>query len=645
MHRPAGAARAGERGQALVLVALFLTSLLGMAAVAVDVGRFYTERRFLQNSADSAALAAANALILGHTQAEAEAEARALLARNALDDPTGSPPALPSAVPLYADGHAGEGAYLVEGILFSGGEVRVALRNPVGYTFGRVVGLTQQEIGARARAGFSGGLLPIAVRHYVNMPGPNANPGSPCANDQTQFLDFFATENTACLGTDSDPSGRTAPSAGANFDSANPDNDPANHGPVVTILGQGAQPANGVSFRGFINLDTRNFATTSSQVYYNGVTAGTNSNTLKQKEASWITAGGYPPPYPPPPTTPPDPNDQVGVIDGNSTGIAIDEMARRFGPGDEILVAVYPGSVMAIPDFSLSPPGTVALPTSGLTANAGSLKVSRNQAFSGQVTLSTLPDTLDPANPMVLGTLTGGATPITYDPSPVTPSLGNGASVALTNMTTSGAAEGIYIVWVQGQAGSPYLTTKHEPFAVKIGTVTRDFTITSDASSKDAANVGDTVSFTLTLQNSPNKNTAFGNAVTLSVDGPLPAGAGPVTFGSTSVTPSKNGTNTTLSINTGTMAQGSYRFIVRATGMNGDSPARKVTHLLALTVAVAPAGASGSDSYVDIVGFALMRITLVTANNVDAYAITPVITDLNDQALRRGQTARLLPWD
>jgi len=106
--------------------------------------------------------------------------------------------------------------------------------------------------------------------------------------------------------------------------------------------------------------------------------------------------------------------------------------------------------------------------------------------------------------------------------------------VALTNMTTSGAAEGIYIVWVQGQAGSPYLTTKHEPFAVKIGTVTRDFTITSDASSKDAANVGDTVSFTLTLQNSPNKNTAFGNAVTLSVDGPLPAGAGPVTFGSTS---------------------------------------------------------------------------------------------------------------
>jgi len=93
------------------------------------------------------------------------------------------------------------------------------------------------------------------------------------------------------------------------------------------------------------------------------------------------------------------------------------------------------------------------------------------------------------------------------------------------------------------------------------------------------------------------------------------------------------------------MAQGSYRFIVRATGMNGDSPARKVTHLLALTVAVAPAGASGSDSYVDIVGFALMRITLVTANNVDAYAITPVITDLNDQALRRGQTARLLPWD
>jgi uncharacterized repeat protein (TIGR01451 family) len=299
---------------------------------------------------------------------------------------------------------------------------------------------------------------------------------------------------------------------------------------------------------------------------------------------------------------------------------------------------------MAIPDFSLSPPGTVTLPTSGLTANAGSLKVSRNQAFSGQVTMSTLADTLDPANPMVLGTLTG-ATPITYNPNPVTPSLGNGASVALTNVTTSGATPGIYVLWVQGQAGSPYLTTKLEPFALKIGTVDRDFTITSDASSKDAANIGDTVSFTLTLQNSPNKNTAFGGPVTLSVDGPLPAGAGPVTFGTNPVTPSKLGTSTTLSINTGTMTQGSYRFVVRATGMNGDNPSLTVTHLLALTIAVTPAGASGSDQYVDIVGFALMRITLVSANNVDAYAITPVITDLNDQALRRGQTARLLPWD
>ena len=32
-----------------------------------------------------------------------------------------------------------------------------------------------------------------------------------------------------------------------------------------------------------------NFATSSSQLYYNGVTAGTNSNTLKAMEANWIT--------------------------------------------------------------------------------------------------------------------------------------------------------------------------------------------------------------------------------------------------------------------------------------------------------------------------------------------------------------------
>ena len=440
------------------------------------------------------------------------------------------------------------------------------------------------------------------------------------------------------------------------FDSANPDSNPSHHGPEMVILGQGAQPGNGADFRGFIALDIRNFATTTSQLFYNGVTAGTGSNTLKAMEANWVTTGGYPGPLFPPAITPPDTNDQVATMNGNSTGAAIDAAAERFVPGDEVMVMVYPGDVMAIPDFTVGSPGTIALPTTGTLVNAGSLKVSRNQAFSGLVTLTTLADTLDAANPMVLGTLVPGPDPvthdpITYNPNGVNPSMGGGTSVALENVTTAGATPGIYALWIRGQAGAPYLTTKYTPISIQVGTVTRDFAFTADTSSTDVAAVGGNAVFNLTLQNSPNKNTAFGNPVTLGVDGPLPTGAGPITFGSSTVTPTKPGASTTLTINTGTMAAGTYTFTVRATGMNGDSTSRKVTHLLQLTVRVAPGSSSGGDEYVDIVGFAVMRITTIPvtpgdpSNSISAYAITPLIADPNDSRLRRGQVAKLVPWN
>ena len=633
-----------------MIFALSMTAIFAAAGLAFDIGRFYAERRFLQNAADAAALAAANSLITGSTSAQADTVARAVLTSNFSHPPNGIVPSLPPTTPQYESGHAGDPLYLTNGILITGTDVRVAVENAINYSFGRVVGLNATTIRGQARAKSVGYALPIAVRRYVNSPGPaTSNNVYPCADDETQFMDFFATANTACLGTETDSSLRIEPNAGSAFDSSNPNSDPANHGPVIAILGQGAQPGNGADFRGFIALDIRNFATSTSQLFYNGVTTSTGSNTLKAMEANWITNGGYPGPQFPAAISPPDANDQVAIMSGNSTGAAIDAAMDRFAAGDEIMVAIYPGDVMAIPDFTVGSPGTILLPTSGTTANVGSLKVSRNQAFSGLVTLSTLADTLDAANPMVLGTLTG-TDPFTYTPNGVNPTLGNGTSVSITNATTASATPGIYALWIRGQAGAPYLTTKYTPITVQIGTVTRDFSFTSDASSLDATNVGDTVTFTLTLANSPNKNTNFGNPVTLSVDGPLPTGTGPVTFGSTTVTPSKNGTSTTLSINTGTMATGTYHFTVRATGMNGDSTSRKVTHLMDLTVNVQPGAASGGDSYVDIVGFAVMRITNIpsvkgdASNSISAYAITPLITDPNDSRLRRGQVAKLVPW-
>jgi len=56
-------ARRAERGQTIVLVAVALVSLLGMAALAIDVTTLYVARGELQRAADAAALAAAKAFV------------------------------------------------------------------------------------------------------------------------------------------------------------------------------------------------------------------------------------------------------------------------------------------------------------------------------------------------------------------------------------------------------------------------------------------------------------------------------------------------------------------------------------------------------------------------------------------------------
>ena len=240
----------------------------------------------------------------------------------------------------------------------------------------------------------------------------------------------------------------------------------------------------------------------------------------------------------------------------------------------------------------------------------------------------------------------GAPDPLTFTPNPVTPTLGSGASVSITDAEMSSATPGIYTLWLKGQAGSPYLTTKHTPFSLKVGTVSRDFTISYDAS-EAVTTSGGSVTFVLNLKRS---GLAFGAGVSLSLEAmpgeALPAGMGAVTFSPSSVVPgSGSGTNSTLTINTGTMASGTYQVVVRATGMNGDSTPRSVTHLLPLKIGVNTSSTGGNQEYVDIIGFAVMRVASIGSNTVSAYAITPVITDPSDSRLRRGQVARLSPWN
>lgn len=59
------AAHRGERGVSAVVFALMLTALLGVSALAVDVGAAYTDRRHHQNTADAAVMSAAVESVLG----------------------------------------------------------------------------------------------------------------------------------------------------------------------------------------------------------------------------------------------------------------------------------------------------------------------------------------------------------------------------------------------------------------------------------------------------------------------------------------------------------------------------------------------------------------------------------------------------
>jgi hypothetical protein len=271
----------------------------------------------------------------------------------------------------------------------------------VGYTFGRIVGLTTNTIGGRARVACQGDLLPIAVRHFINAPGPNGVATTPCTDDPSQFLDLVATADTACLGTETNPGLRIAPSSGLPFNPAVPDDDTAHHGPIIALVGQGATPSNNASFRGFVALDIRNFASTSSNLFYNEVTAGTQANVLKAMESGWV-ATGYPGPAFPPATTPPDPNDQVAIMDGNDSGIIVDAVDDRYAPGDEILAAVYSGTVMRIPDFQYSVAGTVPIGTNQDRSGSVSMNVTKNTDFMGQVFTTSFRITTRPPS---LGTL------------------------------------------------------------------------------------------------------------------------------------------------------------------------------------------------------------------------------------------------
>jgi hypothetical protein len=635
-----------QRGQVLVIFAVLLVVLLGFAGLAIDVGRQNAEQRHIQTAADAAALAACQALIEGASDNAAATAGRNVARINIERSPTGTNAQIaPDNARIYQDGHAGDPAYLLSGILVSGTTVRVAIWSSVETALARVIGIPNLDTSARAKCQLQGGpAIPIVARRYVAAPGPGAG-----------FTDFLATSGTSTSGAVDAFSvlgygGRTPAS----------EVDP---GPVFELYGPGAKASNESSFRGFVALDVRNFQSTTSRVYYNGVLPGISETTLKDKEGDYLLTG-YPGPMFPSITSPADPNDQVAVLLGNDSPMVVGNFEDVFDVGDRMLLAVYNGTVMQIPDFAISPPAAITVPSTTTSPVTGpNFTVSRNDEFNSTVTLHLHGDAAATAigqpawdilpDPPVSPPAAGDMNQPTWSTDVFIPAKA-GTTVTMTGIRTNAIPAGIYTTWLEGHSGNPYFQTRKSPVPVKVGGAVRDFSLANSTTSATIAAMGGSTSIPIYVSTTSASATRWGtggSAVTLGIDASsftdcsyaaATIGAGQLTLSATSVTPTSSGSGaqSTLTINSVGLAPGCYRFNVRGYGTNGDG--QPVVHIQPISFLVATASSTGS--YVDVIGFAVFQVTGIDANSIYGQALTGIYADQDDSNLRRAQRARLRPW-
>lgn len=656
-----------EHGQVLVMLAILLTLLLAFAGLSIDIGRQLAERRHLQNAADAAALAACRALIAGESDSAAAQAARAVAMINLEGSPAGL--SVPIADDLnrgYEDGHAGDPAYLTNGIIVSGTNVRVALDAELPTVLARVVGVGQLGVGARSRCQLQGSpAIPLVARRYTKPPGPGNG-----------FVDHVATAATSGLGAvDSvDPrgyAGRTPASEGA-------------PGPVFSLYGNESKAGNASDFRGFVALDVRNFESIASRVYYNKVTAGTNAQTIKDLEAEWLVKP-YPGPGFPPVSVPPNGDTQVAVLSGNSTSFVVQNFDDQFAIGERLLLGVYDGTVMSIPDFSFTPPAEIAIPSTTLTPFDGpTFKVSRNASFNSTVTLHLHGDAAAALTgrpeydilptPSVTPPAPGDMTQPIWSTDVFIPTTG-GTTVAMNDIQTTAMTPGIYTVWLEGHSGVPYNQDRRVPVSVRVQTdlnadgdyadvgdvrVTREFSLVQSVLTGETASLNGVISLPVVVSTTSASSTKWAGGagletpVTLSWDttsftdcslDPQPLGMASISVSPSSVTPAPSGPNdpadATLTINTLGLASGCYQFVLRGTGTNGDG--QPVTKLQTVRFTVATTTSSGE--YVDIIGFTVFEVTDITANDIYGRAVSGIYANPADENLRRAQRPRLVPWN
>lgn len=641
------------------------TVLMGFAALGIDIGRFYSERRYIQDAVDASALACAYKYAGGNA-AEAWAAGDALLQnRNLKANPLGiTLTYAPLGSEVY-DPTVIEDHNLISGILpvqTNGRGCRVAITADVPTFLIKVISPSFNTITltTRAYAKSKTGLLPTVVTRYASPPGPAPSDADNTFHDrvkqQGQDWNCSTTTTGTCIDATEDLPGRE-----------------------FVIFGQAAKATNDASFRGFIGLDIRDFTNvdgsglliheqTSPGMAYNLVPATIGTNTLKDYEAAWILEG-----YPGPDLCVVEfgnfkPCAQVAVINGSSSGQFVTDYDTRYAIDDKLMLQLYDGTVKTVPDFAITS-GTLSLPNTGSATSIVQYTFSPQFALSAaRVTTTLIPDNgtmtddtgTASTNPFLNGCATLSSPNVfTTNPTPPNP---NPASYAQTwnTITTSGCDKGIFQAWLRGTSSAPYTSRVHETLVnINVGGQARDFSMSSaDAYAAIAASgtQADYVMRTTTANSGATKWTGS-NLLTLSwakcptftdpstlvsevlvcgIDGSFPA---------TSVANVDPGEEHTFSVQT-TMATHdgeTYKGWVRETGLD-DVTNKRVTHLLEITLEVGVVS-GGVTQYADILGYAVFKITAINSNDVSGRAITGAYLDPNDPALATGRKVGLVPWE
>jgi Flp pilus assembly protein TadG len=648
-----------DAGQTVVLVALMFTVLMGFAALGIDVGRFYSERRYIQDAVDAAALACAYSFGHGGDNVAAWAAGDAILQnRNLKANPLGV------AVTYSAQGSETyengivDDHNLISGLLpvtTNGRGCRVAITVDVPTFLIKILSpsLNTIKMTTQGYAKSKGGMLPTVVTRYANPPGPAT------IDTANQFHD-----RTMAEGQDWQCS--TTTTAGCTVASE------ANPGREFVIFGQAAKATNDSSFRGYIGLDIRDFTTVDGSgnlihEAYNSVPPDVTVNVLKDYESSWILDSSYPGP---------DicdvvigtfqPCAQIAVINGSSSGQFVTDYETRFDVGDLLMLQMYDGTVKTVPDFNITS-GTLLLPQNGTATSSVIYTMSPQFALSGaQVTTTLIPDN---------GTMTtdGGGTPLTNpflngcavmsspDAFSANPTLPNQSTYTQiwNTITTTGCDKGIFQAWLRGTSSAPYTARVHETLVnINVGSQARDFSLASSDAYAAIAGPGTQADYVIhtTTANSGSTKWTGSNLLTLSwakcptttdtsilppevlvcgIDG---------NFGSTSVGSVDPGEDHTLNVQTFLARSGEvYKGWVRETGLD-DVTNKRVTHLLEVTLEVGVV-AGGTSQYVDVLGYTVFKITAITSNDVTGRAVSGVYSDPDDIAVSAGKKIGLVPWE